>query len=121
MSEAQAVIGIDLGGTKIYAAIVDPQGKILATSRKRTRAELGFEAVVDRIVGCAKEAIEISGLKAEEIPAVGIGSPGPLDLTRGRIIETPNLGWKNAPIRDALQQKLERPVMIDNDGNVGLL
>jgi len=116
------VIGIDLGGTKIYAAVVDPDGKIIATARKKTKAELGFEKVVRRIADCATEAVESAHIDFEEsICAIGIGSPGPLDIEKGEIIETPNLKWKNAPLGPRLEKLLKKPVTVDNDANVGLL
>jgi len=121
MNEKQVVIGIDLGGTKIYTAVVDEQGKILASSRKRTKAEQGPSPVIDRIVEGVEESVAAAGLPAEQIKGVGVGSPGPLDLKTGTILQTPNLGWKNVPLRDLLQKKLQLPVTVDNDGNVGVL
>ena len=118
---SEYVVGIDLGGTKIYAAVVDREGKILATARKKTKAEKGFSNVVKRIAKCAEKAIENAGLQANDIIAVGMGSPGPLDLKNGKIIETPNLKWMDAPIQKELEGLLEKPVYIENDGNAGLL
>ncbi|NLP08891.1 ROK family protein [bacterium] len=115
------VVGIDLGGTKIYAAVVDHKGRILGIGRKRTKAELGFETTVQRMAICVKEAAAEADVNLDEVIAVGVGSPGPLDLKRGMIIETPNLGWKDAPLKASLKALLKRPVAIDNDGNVGLL
>ncbi len=118
---SEYVVGIDLGGTKIYAAVVDREGKILATARKKTKAEKGFSKTVKRIAKCAEKAIENAGLQANDIAAVGMGSPGPLDLKNGKIIETPNLKWVDAPIQKELEGLLEKPVYIENDGNAGLL
>lgn len=115
------VLAVDLGGTKIYSAVVDSNGKIIGAAKKRTKAELGFEAVVSRILDCLKEALDNAGVDLNAISAVGIGSPGPLDLKKGVIIETPNLGWKNAPLKQRIETALEKPVVVDNDGNVGLL
>jgi glucokinase len=115
------VIGIDLGGTKIYCAVVNSGGKILATARKKTKAAQGFENTVERIAKCAFEAVETSGIDYEDVVAAGIGSPGPLDLKKGKIIETPNLKWTNAPLQSRLESLLKLPVRVDNDGNVGVL
>jgi glucokinase len=115
------VVGIDLGGTKIYAAVVDSKGRILGVGRKRTKAELGFDATVERMVACVKEAVIEAGVSFDKVIAVGVGSPGPLDLKKGSIIETPNLKWKDAPLKPSLKNALKRPIAIDNDGNVGLL
>ena len=51
------VIGVDLGGTKIYATVVDQSGKILGSARKKTKAELGFDGVVSRIAKCVREVV----------------------------------------------------------------
>jgi glucokinase len=116
------VIGIDLGGTKIYATVVDKDGTIIASARKKTKAELGFEAVVERITKCVKEVVAKSKINYEsQIHAIGIGSPGPLDLKEGKIIETPNLKWVDAPLKERLQDILHKPVTIDNDCNVGIM
>jgi glucokinase len=115
------VIGIDLGGTKIYAAVVDKKGRILGSARKRTKAEQGFDMTIQRMATCVELAVAEAGVGMDDIAAVGVGSPGPLDLKKGRIIETPNLKWKDAPLKADLKKRLQRPVAIDNDGNVGLL
>ena len=120
-NQEEYVVGIDLGGTKIYAAVVNRNGKILATCRKKTKAELGFDKVVERIANCANSAIEKSHISKDLIKGIGIGSPGPLDLVNGKIIETPNLKWKDAPLKDKIEHLLNIPVKIDNDGNVGIL
>ncbi len=115
------VIGIDLGGTKIYAAVVDRKGKILGSERKKTKAELGFQTTVARMAVCAQAAATAAGVPWEAIRGIGVGSPGPLDLKQGLIIETPNLAWKEAPLRKELKKLLKKPVYVDNDCNVGLL
>ena len=117
----QYVLGIDLGGTKIYSAVVDQKGTILATARKKTKAKNGFKATIQRMVDCANLAVENSEIGWENIIAIGVGSPGPLDLKNGKIIETPNLKWKDAPLKEELEKALKKPVKIDNDGNVGIL
>jgi len=117
----QFVVGVDLGGTKIYAAVVDRKGRIYGTSRRKTKHVLGFEATIERIIKTVREAIQASGLKMADIRAIGVGSPGPLNLKKGVIIDTPNLKWKNAPLKEMLQQALKKTVHVDNDGNVGVL
>ncbi|MBN2413115.1 ROK family protein [candidate division KSB1 bacterium] len=115
------VVGVDLGGTKIYAAVIDKKGKIYGSARVKTRAEEGFNAVIDRLFDCIMQAVNNSKITLAEIGAVGLGSPGPLDLEEGKIIETPNLGWKDAPLKARLEKTIKKPVRVDNDGNVGLL
>jgi glucokinase len=115
------VAGVDLGGTKIYAAVVDRKGKIVGSERKKTKAELGFPTTVNRMAECVRSAAAAAGVSLDEIKAVGVGSPGPLDMKKGVIIESPNLDWKGAPLRKELKRLLGKPVFVDNDANVGLL
>ncbi|MBN1481365.1 ROK family protein [candidate division KSB1 bacterium] len=116
------VIGVDLGGTKIYSTVVDMAGNIQASARKKTKAELGFDVVVGRIAKCIKEAADRGGIDLDtDIATIGIGSPGPLDLDKGMIIETPNLKWKDAPLKARLEEILHKKVVIDNDCNAGIL
>ncbi len=117
----QYVVGIDLGGTKIYAAVVNKKGKIIGAARKKTKHELGFAVTVERMAKTVQEALENAKMTLADIKAVGVGSPGPLDLDEGIVIDTPNLKWKNAPLRQELAKLLKKPIAIDNDGNVGLL
>jgi glucokinase len=105
-------LGLDLGGTKIAAAVVE-NGKILAKTRVTTPHD-GFEAVVDALERSARALL----VEHPEIAAVGIGSPGPLDLTRGIIRFAPNIpNMDNAPITAALSERLGRPVVLENDAN----
>ena len=118
---AKYVIGVDLGGTKIYAAVIDRNDKMRGSARKKTKAENGFESTVKRVVSCIENAVEDAGITLDQIVGIGVGSPGPLDLKEGKIIETPNLKWKDAPLKARLESALGKPVKIDNDGNVGIL
>ena len=115
------VVGVDLGGTKIYAAVVDRNGKIHGAARRKTKHELGFSITVERIARTVREAVQEAELSLGEVQAIGVGSPGPLDLKKGVIIDTPNLKWKNAPLKSELKKSLKKSIQIDNDGNVGVL
>lgn len=120
-AEGQSVIGLDIGGTKIYAGVIDRDGKILATARKKTRPELEFEESAQRIIETVQESIQAAGMTVSDIAAIGIGAPGPLDLEKGEVIFTPNLRWKNAPIRDRIVKAFNKPTQLDNDVNAGVL
>ncbi len=113
------VIGIDLGGTKILAAVVDREGNVVSRAKKKTKAQRTSEEILLRLEECSLEAIEASGVAADQIAGIGIGAPGPLDPETGCILETPNLNLSNAPVAPYLSEKLEMPVYLDNDVNVG--
>jgi len=116
------VVGIDLGGTKIMGAVVDPQGHIRHRVFKLTAAQEGPKAVLDRMAEAACEAVRGAGLKLNDILAVGIGSPGPLDPDAGVVVFSPNLpGWDHVRMKDHIQEATGRPVFMDNDCNVATL
>lgn len=115
------VIGIDLGGTKILSAVIASDGRVVARAKKKTRPERGQQAILDRIASCARDAVEAAEITMFDIQGVGLGSPGPLDLVRGTVIETPNLPLNDAPLVASLERDLGLPVVIDNDVNIGTL
>ena len=122
MTEQSYVIGIDLGGTKIYSAVTDQKGKIIGSAKKKTKSEKGFESVVKRIAKCVFDAADQAGIDFKtQVAGIGIGSPGPLDMDKGIVIETPNLKWKNAPLKERLESLTGKPVKVENDANAGLL
>ena len=106
-------LGIDIGGTKVMLALVSAEGVTLKRNRMETRAEDGPRRVVERIAGVARETTG-----GEEITAVGLGVPGPIDFSRGLVTLAPNLGWKNIPIVDLFAEHLEWPLFLENDALV---
>gem|GEM_PF-4294983 len=100
-----STLGIDLGGTKILAAVVS-EGRVLDRVRVDT-PQTGFADVVAAMAGAARELIS----RGHEVTAVGVGSPGPLDHERGRVVWAPNIaGMVDAPVVDALREELGLPV-----------
>jgi len=108
MSDSLA-IGIDLGATKIAAALITRTGEVLAAAQSETQALAGFEAVADRV--------------AESIAGLGIGSPGQVDLSSGVVKDAVNLGWQAVPLAAAVQARLKRamPIWIQKDTNASAL
>lgn len=115
------VIGVDMGGTKILAAVVNAEGKILGTAKIPTKADKGASVVIDRIAHCIQKAVDKSRVARESIQAVGIGAPGPLDPGTGVVIFAPNLGWTDVPLKTELENRVGIPTFVDNDVNVGTL
>ncbi|MFL0249247.1 ROK family protein [Clostridium neuense] len=115
------VIGIDLGGTKISGAISDLEGNILSQNTTPTLAEDGEEAVLNRIIKVIEKVMSDAGKNSEEIKAIGIGSPGPLDAKKGVIITTPNLPFKNFALVEPIENKFGINTYLDNDANVAAI
>lgn len=117
--EKKYVIGVDLGGTKIYTALVDLEGNIIKEKTVETLAHEGEQAVIGRIIDTINYVID--GTDKDLIRAIGIGSPGPLDVKNGVIIETANLPFKNFEIVKTIKEEYELPTYLDNDANVATL
>ena len=110
--------GIDIGGTKISVLITDQAGQILGRAKKKSRAERGFEVVMDRTLECVETSLKEAGLKLKDLRAAGVGAPSPI-LPDGTAVAAPNMGWKDAPLGASLQQRLNLPIFADNDCNIG--
>lgn len=115
------VVGVDLGGTKISVALSDLEGNVVSQTTVPTLASEGEMPVLNRIIECVEKVISEGNAKYEEIKAIGIGSPGPLDAEKGIIIYTPNLPFKNFNLVEPLRKKFEVPVFLDNDANVAAI
>jgi glucokinase len=111
-------LGIDLGGTNIKSGVVDDLGKPLSFVHIETEAERGPEVGLDRLEEVARRAVQASGLSWDDIAAVGLGSPGTMDIKAGLLLDPPNLpGWVNWPIRQKLAERLGKPTVLQNDAN----
>lgn len=111
-------LGIDLGGTKVLAGVVDTAtGEIRATALKRTRGEHGPTDVLQRMLSVAEDAIAESGVRPEEVTAAGIGVAGQVDTDRGVLIRAPNLpeSLAGAHLAGSLGDDLGLPVVLVND------
>lgn len=116
--KSDLLIGIDLGGTKILAGVFTPQLKLLQTAKLTTKSSRGFDAVVDRIARCVRDAVDEADLSLKQIKAIGIGAPGAVDPDSGEVIFAPNLDWKDAPLKKELEKLLDVPVFAENDTNL---
>lgn len=114
------VIGVDLGGTKIYTALANKEGKVLAEIKLPTEADGGLEHVIGRIAGSVRTVVKQSGLSGRP-DRLGIGAPGPLDPRKGFVYQAPNLGWRNVHLKQLLEKELHIPVIMDNDANLAAL
>ena len=110
------VIGVDIGGTKVAAALVTPEGEI----RQKTRVPMVSTGDAATGFAAVKEAIGAIYSAAPEgaITGIGICSPGPLDPNTGVVINPPNLTcWRNFPLAEEVEKAFGVPARVDNDGN----
>jgi glucokinase len=104
-------IGIDVGGTKVAAGVVDESGQILEQTRVDTPPH-DPDAVVDAMTAA------VEGLRRDrEVEAIGIGVAGFVDRARARVYFAPNLRWDDVALRDELEKRLQLPVVVENDAN----
>ncbi|MGI8618416.1 MAG: ROK family protein [Gemmatimonadaceae bacterium] len=120
------IVGVDLGGTNIVVGAMPEDGSSeLAMRSLATRGEEGPGAVVDRIVGMVEDVIAQviaeTGAVRDDFLGVGIGSPGPLDREHGIVIVSPNLGWRDFPLRDEIGSRVKLLATLDNDANCATL
>lgn len=123
-AEKKWIIGVDLGGTNIVVGALPMDGgdgEVLALRSVPTDAQRGAKFVVDRIIGLIQEVraevVSERGGTPDDVAGIGIGSPGPLDRRTGTVINTPNLGWRNFPLRDLIANAVGLPACLDNDAN----
>ncbi|MGE5704178.1 MAG: ROK family protein [Clostridia bacterium] len=106
------MIGLDVGGTTMKAAVMDETGAIYARGARETGA-LGKPAIIfERIVSLIEELRQAVPFSIE---AVGIGIPGPFDPQRGISVQSPNLNWKHVDVRTPLLAAIDLPLYFDND------
>ncbi len=115
-------VGVDIGGTKIYAGVVDLEtGKVLGTGRKRTNSDRGASFFTDRLFEVVSSAITAAALPNDvTLAGIGAGIAGQVDRATGVLLSGPNLGQglDNLPIATLLSEKFHVPVVLGNDVEV---
>jgi len=112
--------GIDLGGTKIQTAIVDPKGDVKGEARHATPTDGGPPKIAEAMAAALSEAAGQAGVETAELAGVGVGSPGDADEKTGVVSSARNLpGWEGSfPLAETLQKALGTPVKVGNDVQV---
>ncbi|WP_240232606.1 ROK family protein [Devosia lacusdianchii] len=114
MNQTRA-IGIDIGGSRLRAALVDTSGTILDRRETATLAQAGPEAVIAQVVDLVAQIAPAA--ERSSLSGAGVACPGPLDTTRGLALGIPTLaGWSNLPIASMLEAAIGLPVRLENDG-----
>src|SRR5690606_21986209 len=104
-------IGVDIGGTKVAAGVVTPEGKVIDRLRRETPST-SPQATEDTIAEMVEEL-----RSRHEVIAVGIGAAGWIDVTGTSVLFSPHLAWRHEPLRDAVRRRVRLPVTIENDAN----
>ncbi|MFL5869145.1 MAG: ROK family protein [Thermoleophilaceae bacterium] len=114
--------GIDLGGTKIQAVVVDEKSAVIGQARQPTPTKGGPAAVISEMTDTMSEAAEAAGIETARLTGIGVGSPGAVDAKAGTVAEARNLpDWEEAfPMAPALTELLGCPAYLGNDVSVGV-
>jgi len=112
------VLGIDVGGTRIKAAVCNSAGSIVRSMEIDTRAQEGFERVMGRVISVARDLIAKTRSAQAEVKALGVGVPGRIDPRAGICFFSPNLPtWEDVQVLEPLREELGLPVWMENDAN----
>jgi glucokinase len=117
-------LGIDFGGTKVLAGVVDLEsGSVLATAKKKTNAADTAEQLMDRLFAVGADAIEKAGVNASYLRGIGVGLAGQVDTDRGILLGAPNLSQStvNLPMAEMLSAHFGIPARLRNDVQVAAL
>lgn len=117
-------LGIDFGGTKVLAAVVDvTSGKIIATAKKKTSSDDDSDTVLARLTDVATDALKAARIKPSGLLGIGVGIAGQVDAKHGILLGTPNLSQSvvNLPIADYLSERFKCPAALRNDVQIAAL
>ncbi len=104
-------VGVDVGGTKISAGLVDEHGHVVARDRRESPATDPAEIV--KTIGELVRSL----VGSHDVEAVGVCAAGFVDKQRATVVFAPNLAWRDEPLKERLQQELDLPVVVENDAN----
>lgn len=121
MTKKLYYLGIDLGASSVKTGVVSPEKDLKATFVVDTAGK-DAKGVIEAIFASVRQALAKAGMTLEDIAAVGVASPGPLDLEAGIIYDSPNIrGWRNIPLPKLLNEEFGLPALLENDANAAAL
>jgi len=110
-------IGIDIGGTKIAAGLIDEKGVVVYTKRIPTEIGKGYEGVKNDIAVLIEDVIHQCGVRKQEVEKIGVATAGQVEKGSERILFSPNLGWRNVSLKDDIEKATGIQTRIENDVN----
>lgn len=114
------IAAIDLGGTKMLAALLDENYKVVAERKIKTPGTRDGHQIRDLIVSLIRELLEESGEGPEGLAAIGVAVPSAVDLEEGIVHNTPNIGFSDYPLRAELAKYFSCLILVENDVNAGM-
>ncbi|MFC1989105.1 ROK family protein [Chloroflexota bacterium] len=121
-SRRQPVLAVDLGGTKIIAALISSNGEMVDRDYSLTLADEGPDSVIGRIFSAVDRLCSRSNMSPSQLTAISIAAAGVIDMEKGIITKSPNLpGWIDIPLRDMVKDKYRVSIFLINDANAAAL
>jgi glucokinase len=115
-------VGLDVGGSAMKAGVVDDNGRPLSAVSLPTEAHRGPAAGLRRMAEAVRAAADAAALGVEDVAAVGVATPGLMDIPGGVLLDAPNLGvWRDVPVRRHLAEVFRLPTAFQNDANAAAL
>jgi len=122
MKPSPLFVGVDVGGTSIKGGVTDDTGKVLGAVSLPTEAHKGQQHGLEQMVATVRQAIAAAGIGMERIAAIGVATPGTMDIPGGVILDPPNLKpWRNVPVRDHIHNTFQLPTAFQNDANAAAM
>lgn len=119
--EPRLVVGVDFGGTRLKAGVIDEEGTLRSQVEMSTLAHEDVPIVLERIARIVLLAIEESSCAHERIAAVTIGACGLVDRASGRFISSSVMpGWRDVPLAEAVSRAVSLPVLVENDASAAI-
>jgi len=115
-------VGIDLGGTKILTGLMTPDGEILKRRQISTEASRQSpDEVLDRMASSVHDLLGEAGVEPGHVQGLACAAPGPITFPQGIIMDSPNLGWRRVALKQELEKRLGREVIVGKDTDLAAL
>jgi len=122
MEKSLLYVGLDVGGTSMKGGVVDDAGRPLSAVSLPTEAQRGQAFGLERMCETIRQAVTAAELRLDQVAAIGVATPGTMDIPAGIILDPPNLKpWQNVPVRRHVQDVFGVPTSFQNDANAAAL
>jgi glucokinase len=120
--DAPYVVGVDLGGTNLRAALADREGNLLQDARRSSRSDRPAQVTLDNMIDAVREVIDEQQITTREVVGIGVGLPGIMDSDLGVVYWSPNFReWNEVAVSPVVGRALNLPVYILNDARCAAL
>jgi glucokinase len=122
MENSLYYVGLDVGGSSMKGGVVDETGRPLSGVNLPTEALKGQEFGLERMCETIQAAVASAGLTMNQIAAIGVATPGTMDIPAGIILDPPNLQpWQNMAVREPIERRFKVPTAFQNDANAAAM